>query len=105
VVRYRKMSTAELRENFLLTLFESDAITLTYSDADRAIIGSAVPASQPLELKAAAELRVEFFCERRELGVLNIGGSGRVSVDGTRYEMATLDGLYIGRGSREIIFE
>lgn len=104
-VRYRRMNAAELRESFLLeNLFAPGTIELVYTDADRAIVGSAVPTDGPLELSAAAELRAEFFCERRELGVLNIGRSGEVTVDGKTYPMDTLDGLYIGRGSREVRF-
>jgi 4-deoxy-L-threo-5-hexosulose-uronate ketol-isomerase len=68
------------------------------------VIGSAVPTSAPLKLVADAEFRAAFFCERRELGVLSIGGDGIIEVDGTRYDMAKLDCLYIGRGSKEVSF-
>jgi 4-deoxy-L-threo-5-hexosulose-uronate ketol-isomerase len=94
-----------LRSNFLIeTLFAADKVELVYSDADRAIIGSAVPASGPLKLVSDAELRAAYFCERRELGVLNIGGSGTVEVDGKQYAMNKLDCLYVGRGSKNISF-
>ncbi len=104
-VRYRQMTTAELRDTFLVNQFVPGEIELLYSDVDRAVIGSAVPTGGALELSTADELRAEYFCERRELGVLNIGGAGRVSVDGKAFEMGALDGLYIGRGSRAIRFE
>ena len=105
-VRYRQMSSAELRAAFLIEdLFAPGEIALVYTDADRAVVGSAVPSQGPLDLTAASELRAEFFCERRELGVLNIGGVGVVTVDGKSYDMGNLDGLYIGRGSREVRFE
>jgi len=102
---YTKLCTDGLRANFLIeTLFVPGKIELVYSDADRAIIGSAVPTGSALKLSADAELRAAFFCERRELGILNIGGSGAVEVDGKKYEMNKLDCLYVGRGSREVSF-
>ena len=104
-VRFRTMTARELRENFLLDgLFAAGRLDLVYSSVDRAIVGSAVPTDRPLELAAAPELRAEYFCERRELGVLNVGGPGLVTVDGATYEMAHRDGLYVGRGSRNIGF-
>jgi 4-deoxy-L-threo-5-hexosulose-uronate ketol-isomerase len=102
---YQKLGTAELRAAFLVdSLFAPGKLELVYSDADRAIIGSAVPTSAPLKLSADAELRAAFFCERRELGVLNIGGAGTVEVDGTKYELGKLDCLYVGRGTKDISF-
>lgn len=86
------------------SLFAPGALELVYTDADRAIIGSAVPGAAPLKLAAAAELRAACFCERREVGVLNIGGKGAVEVDGRKFEMAKFDCLYIGRGSQSVIF-
>jgi 4-deoxy-L-threo-5-hexosulose-uronate ketol-isomerase len=100
------MTTDEVRENFLIEhLFAPDAIELVYSDVDRAIAGSAVPVKDALKLTSADELRADFFCQRRELGVLNIGAAGTITVDGKAYAMANLDCLYIGRGSKEIVFE
>jgi 4-deoxy-L-threo-5-hexosulose-uronate ketol-isomerase len=102
---YQKLCTEGLRSNFLIeTLFAPGKVELVYSDADRAIIGSAVPNAGVLKLTADAELRAAFFCERRELGVLNIGGSGMVEVDGKKYEMNKLDCLYVSRGSKDISF-
>jgi len=104
-VRLERMSTDELRASFLVdTLFSEDRVSLVYTDADRAIVGSAVPATRTLSLEATPELRAETFCERRELGVLNIGGPGTVTVDGVKYPMPTRDGLYVGRGSKSITF-
>jgi len=104
-VSFARMTTDEARENFLVDdLFADDVITMHYSDVDRAIVGSAVPAGKTLSLESAPELRAETFCERRELGILNIGGAGTVTVDGTKYELAPLDGLYVGRGSKAITF-
>ena len=103
--RFQRMTTAEVRDSFLIdSLFSPGAVDLVYSDLDRAIIGSAVPTDAPLSLSTADELRAAYFTQRRELGVLNIGGAGQVAVDGVDYQMANRDALYIGRGSREISF-
>src|ERR1017187_5252534 len=102
---YQKLGTDDLRATFLIeSLFGPGKIELVYTDADRAIVGSAAPTDSPLELGADAELRAAFFCERRELGILNIGGNGTVVADGKRYEMAKLDCLYVGRGTQQVSF-
>jgi 4-deoxy-L-threo-5-hexosulose-uronate ketol-isomerase len=102
---YKLLDTEALRSAFLIeSLFQPGKLDLVYTDADRAIVGSAVPTASPINLVADAELRAAFFCERRELGVLNIGGGGSVTVDGTRYDLGKLDCLYVGRGSKEISF-
>ena len=104
-VRSEAMGTEELRQSFLIdSLFGADRISLHFSDLDRAIVGSAVPASGPLSLEATPELRAKTFCERRELGVLNIGGPGTVTVDGTRHALGKRDALYVGRGSQAVAF-
>jgi len=104
-VRYPRMTTAELRETFLLQgLFQSGAITVNYVDLDRSVIGGAVPTASPLTLETYPELRSEFFLERRELGVLNVGGAGSVTVDGTKFSLGKLDCLYVGRGSKSVVF-
>ena len=79
-------------------------LSLAYVDLDRTVIGSAVPTSASLTLETQPELRAEYFLERRELGVLNVGGSGTVSVDGKVFELDKLDCLYVGRGSKSVIF-
>jgi len=105
-VRFMRMNAEEIRKNFLIeNLFQKDRIDMIYSDIDRAIIGSAVPVKSPLELTSADEIRAEFFCERREMGILNIGEKGKVKVDGQSYKMKNQDGLYVGLGSRKITFE
>ena len=104
-IRYRTMTTEEMRGAFLLeSLFVPDAIDLVYVDLDRTVIGSAVPSSGPLSLPCPAELRADFFLERRELGVLNIGGPGSVEVEGQSYPLDKLDALYIGRGNAQVVF-
>jgi len=104
-VRYRTMTTEELRETFLLSdLFQPGQIDVTYVDLDRTIIGSAVPTGKPLVLPTYEILKASYFTERRELGVLNIGAPGSVTVNGERFDLDTLDALYIGRGSENISF-
>ena len=104
-IRFSTMTTREIRENFLIdSLFKFDSVEMVYSDVDRAVIGSAVPVTKSIELTSADELRADFFCQRRELGVLNIGRAGTVTVDGKKFKMANRDCLYIGIGSRTISF-
>lgn len=104
-ISYKALGTAELRDRFLLQdLFPEGSLQLTYTDLDRAIVGSAVPTGEPLTLTASDELRAEYFCERRELGVINIGAAGTITVDGTSYHLKNRECLYIGRGSEAISF-
>jgi 4-deoxy-L-threo-5-hexosulose-uronate ketol-isomerase len=104
-VEYPRLTTSELREAFLVeTLFAPGKLALTYSDADRAIAGSAVPTTSPIKLSADAELRAAYFCERRELGVLNVGGEGTIEVDGKAFSLGKLDCLYVGRDSQNVSF-
>jgi len=104
-VRYGLMNTDELRETFLLEgMFEPGEIECAYVDLDRTVIGSAVPVGDALTLETEPELRSDYFLERRELGVLNVGGAGSVVVDGKSFEMGKLDCLYVGRGSKSVAF-
>lgn len=98
-------TTERLRNDFLIQgLFKPGEVKLVYSQIDRIITGSACPI-KPITLEAGAELRAKYFLERREMGIINIGPKGVVKVDGVSYELDTKDGLYIGMGSKEIIFE
>ncbi len=102
----RHYTTDRLREEFLIEgLFQADQVRLVYSHIDRIITGAAVPVQKKLGLSAGEELRAEYFLQRRELGLINIGGDGIVTVDGRVYEVKARDGMYIGRGAREITFE
>lgn len=104
-VHFEMMNTEEMRENLLIeNLFSSGEIVMIYTDIDRAVAGSAAPTNKTLTLEAGKELAAEYFAERREIGVINIGGNGSISVDGTVYSMVKLDALYIGRGSKDIKF-
>ncbi|MGJ8654664.1 MAG: 5-dehydro-4-deoxy-D-glucuronate isomerase [Opitutaceae bacterium] len=104
VNEYKRMNTQELRDAFQVDIFETGQLNLLYCEVERSIIGAAVPTAETLKLEAGKELAADYFCQRREVGVLNIGGQGTVNVDGTEYAMDNLDGLYIGRGSKEITF-
>jgi len=104
-LRFEIMNTTELRESFLVDgLFKEGEINLVYSDIDRVILGGAVPAEGELKLEAGDELKADYFTQRREIGVINIGGDGSIVVDGDVFSMVKLDALYIGRGSRNIAF-
>lgn len=98
-------TTERLREEFLIqNLFVPGEIKLVYSHIDRIITGAAVPV-KPLVLTAGDELRADYFLQRREMGVINIGGPGRIIIDGKTYEVAFKEGMYIGMGAKDITFE
>ena len=98
-------TTEELRKHYLMeTVFVADEVNLMYSHVDRVIAGGVMPVETEVKLEGCKELGSEFFLERRELGLINIGGSGKVVLDGVEYEMASKDGLYVGMGVKEITF-
>lgn len=98
------LDTDELRSAFLLEdLFAPGEIRLVYTDLDRAVVGAAVPLAGAISLPNDDALKAEFFCQRREMGILNLGGAGSVTVDGTEFPMNAHDCLYVGRGSREVV--
>ncbi len=104
-VRAETMNAAELRAAFLVEgLFVPGEVKLLHWEGERTIVGSAVPLDAPLALEAPPEIRAPFFCTRRELGVLNLGGAGRVTVDGTSHVLGPRDGLYVGRGAKDVLF-
>ncbi len=97
--------TQRLRQEFLIDdLFKQDEIKLVYSHIDRIITGSAVPVKTELKLTAGDELRAEYFLQRREMGVINIGGDGVITIDGKQYEVGYKQGMYIGMGAKDISF-
>lgn len=99
-------STEELREHFLIEkIFSEDDINLTYSMYDRYIVGGAMPVSKALKLETIPYLKSENFLDRRELGVINVGGKGKITVDGEVYELSKKEALYVGKESKEVIFE
>lgn len=99
-------TTERLREEFLIQeLFCLDQIKMVYSHIDRIIVGAAVPIKKKLALSTGEELRASYFLERRELGLINIGGDGLVTVDNQVYEINAREGMYIGKGAKDISFE
>jgi 4-deoxy-L-threo-5-hexosulose-uronate ketol-isomerase len=103
--QYTRMTTAELRAHFLIEkIFVPSQAELTYWETERTVLGGIVPVDAPIVLESDPALASEYFCERREAGVFNLGGPGEVSVDGQKFALGLRDGLYIGRGSREVLF-
>ncbi len=101
----KHFTTEQLREHFLVRqLVRADQAELVYSHYDRMIIGGVNPVRQTIALPNHPELRAEFFLERRELGIINVGGSGSVLADGEVFRLDKLDALYLGKGTREVQF-
>jgi 4-deoxy-L-threo-5-hexosulose-uronate ketol-isomerase len=101
----RRMTARDIRDTFVIgDLFRPGEVSMTYVEVDRAVVGSAVPLACPLTLPADRRLAARYFCERREIGVVNIGAAGWISLDGTRSELARLDSLYIARGVQSVVF-
>ncbi len=97
--------TGQLRDEFLIPdLMAEGSVRLVYSHYDRFIAGGAVPTAAPLALEAIDPLKAAFFLERRELGVINVGEAGTVTVDGEAYGLDYKEALYVGRGAREVTF-
>jgi 4-deoxy-L-threo-5-hexosulose-uronate ketol-isomerase len=102
----RSFGTDQLRRHFLIeSLFRPGAVMLTYSHIDRIVVGGAMPGSAPLPLQALKPIGSDKFLRRRELGLLNVGGSGRVTVDGKSFDIAKLDALYVAMGADDVRFE
>ena len=102
----QRMNTEEMRENFLIeNLFVPGEIKFVYSHVDRIIVGAAVPTEQAISIQGSKELGTDYFLERREMGVINIGGPGVIVADGVRVEMETKAGLYIGKETKKVSFE
>jgi len=102
----KKYDTQELREEFLIdNLMSEDELVMVYTHYDRYIAGSAVPVKKSIKLETIDPLKADYFLERRELGIINVGGDGVVEVDGEVYELTLKDALYIGRGVKEVVFK
>lgn len=102
---FKSYDTSRIREEFLIsTLFEADEIYLYYSLYDRYIVGGAMPVGRSLPLETFDSLKAAFFLERRELGVINVGGDGVITVDGQSFTLRKKDALYVGRGAKEVTF-
>ncbi len=99
-------STKELCNEFLQKrIFSPGEICLTYLHYDRQIFGGVTPKDKPLEIIFSKELGVDYFLERRELGIINIGGPGTIIIDGKEEEMKKQDGYYIGKETKQVIFK
>jgi 4-deoxy-L-threo-5-hexosulose-uronate ketol-isomerase len=102
----KNYDTAQLRKEFLVEkLFAPDEVNMVYTHNDRLVIGGAMPAGENLPLETLPLLRADNFCDRRELGIVCIEGEGSVLVDGKEYGMTFKDALYVGRGSKNVIFK
>jgi len=102
----KQMDTASLRENFLIeNIFEANKVNLTLSHFDRYIVGGAMPVDQKVDLPNPDDLKANFFLERRELGIINVGGKAVVTADGELFELEYKEALYIGKGTKEVSFE
>ena len=100
-----QMDTQQLRDIFLVEkLMQPNEIKLVYSHYDRMIVGGVVPVSKKISLPNEAELRANYFLERRELGIINVGGKGTVTADGKEYEIEKLECVYLGKGTKEVSF-
>ena len=102
----KRYDTEELRKHYLVeSVFEAETLRLTYSHQDRMIAGGAMPLRSGLRLEAGKEFGTEYFLERRELGIINIGGAGSITLDGKEYGLESRDGMYIGMGIKEVILK
>jgi 4-deoxy-L-threo-5-hexosulose-uronate ketol-isomerase len=101
----KSQTTNELRQQFLIDdIFQDDLIRICYTHYDRFVAGGAKPLKQPLSLQPIDALKATYFLERRELGIINVGGPGKVTVDGQSYDIAHKEALYVGRGQQNIVF-
>ena len=101
----KQMDTEQLRKNFLVQkLMQDETIQLVYSHYDRVIVGGVKPVTKAVQLPNHPELRADYFLERRELGIINVGSKGVVTTDGKKYELDKLDCLYVGKGTKKVSF-
>jgi 4-deoxy-L-threo-5-hexosulose-uronate ketol-isomerase len=102
----KQMNTEELRTNFLIdNIFSADEVKLVLSHFDRFITAGAMPVSQKIALPNPENLKAAYFLERREIGIINVGGKGVVTADGVTFELDYKEALYIGKGTKEVFFE
>ena len=102
----KSYDTTQLRKHFLIEdLFAPGEIKMVYSHIDRIIVAGIVPTNKALSLEGSKALGCDYFLQRRELGVINIGGAGTVTLDGEKHQLGARDGLYVGLGIKQISFE
>lgn len=103
---FKKLQATQIREAFLVdTIFQDDLVVTTYTHYDRLIIGGAKPVTNSLPLASFDTLKSNFFLQRREIGIINVGEAGAISVDGQMYTLLNKEALYIGRGAKEVVFQ
>ncbi|MBP9103958.1 MAG: 5-dehydro-4-deoxy-D-glucuronate isomerase [Chitinophagaceae bacterium] len=104
-VETKQMTTEQLRKNFLIEgLMQAGTIQLTYSHYDRMIVGGVMPTDKPINLPKEEELKANYFLERREMGIINVGGKGAVKADGISYELEKLECVFLTKGTLEVNF-
>ena len=102
---FKHYDTEKLRKHFLVEkIFETDEVLFTYTHYERLMVGGAMPVNKVIKLDPVYQQKADFFLQRRELGAINIGGSGKITVDGTEYKINTKEALYIGRGAQDVSF-
>ncbi len=102
----KKYDTSRLRREYLIeTIFSENEVNMVYSLYDRLIVGGAMPVNETLQLESIDPLKSDFFLSRREFGTFNVGGAGKITVDGTTFELGYKEALYLGAGNREVTFE
>ncbi|CDR31222.1 4-deoxy-L-threo-5-hexosulose-uronate ketol-isomerase [Acholeplasma oculi] len=102
----KKYDTKTLRERYLIEeVFTKDTLNFTYSHHDRIIAGGIMPVEKTVALGSTKELGTEYFLERREMGIINVGGEGLIIIDGVSYSMVHKDGIYIPKGTKEVLFK
>ncbi len=101
----RQMTTEQLRNNFLVeNLIVADEANFVYSHHDRMIFGGVVPKSKSLELLTYDQLKADYFLERREMGIINVGGNGSIITGDKIFNLHNLDCLYLGKGTKNVLF-
>ena len=102
----KNYTTEELRKHYLVEkVFDADEVLFTYSHQDRIIAGGVMPVTKAIKLDTCKELAADYFLQRREMGFINVGGKGKVTLDGKEYTILPKDGMYIGMGTKEVVFE
>ena len=102
---FKKYTTPEIREKFLLEdIFKPNQLTGVYTLEDRLIVGGIHPTDQAVRLETIDQLKAEYFLERREIGIINVGAPTQITADGVTYELGHKEALYIGQGTREVTF-
>src|SRR5579875_1317999 len=102
---FKKYDTATIRERFLLSnLSEDDKVNFVYTHYDRMIVGIAKPVNQKIELGNYSNLRSDYFLERREMGIINVGGDGIITANNENFSLTKLDCIYIGKGIQQVSF-